>query len=455
MLVLEGRVFYRGGLEPLAVGIADGRIVKIAKVLQGDERRDYGERLILPGGVDLHVHFREPGMTDAEDFFTGTMAAAIGGVTAVFDMPNTEPPVTSRSAYEDKLRAVRRKANVDFGLYGALRSPTDARILASLGAPGKMYMAHSAGTLEVTDGEEQRRILAAVAESRILAVVHAEDAARIAAKPATSLRKYDEARPSEGEASAIRQVHDAAKSLSPPARIHVAHVSSRDALDACASTGFTTEATPHHLFLDATSPLKAFGKVNPPLRHPEDREALWRAVVDGRVDVVASDHAPRTLDEKEGAFEEALPGVPGVETMLPLLMRRVKAGDLSLDRFVNLTAKRPAEISRLDLGILDVGRPASLFVVDPRDVSPIRAKDLHSKCGWTPFEGFEGAFPHAVYVRGELVAEGRSLMEERAGRPLTSKVTAQAILSHSSREIDRRGEDEGANQESSSPDRVR
>ena len=421
MLVLEGRVFFRGGLEPLAVGITDGRIVKIAKTLEGDEHRDFGSRLILPGGVDLHVHFREPGRTDAEDFFTGTTAAAIGGVTAVFDMPNTDPPVTNRSAYEDKMRAVRRKANVDFGLYGALRAPRDAKTFGSLGAPGKMYMAHSAGDLEVTDAGTQREILATVAESGILAVVHAEDQAMIAAKPATSLRGHDQARPSEGEASAIRILHEAAKSLTRPWRVHIAHVTSRAALDACGATGFTTEATPHHLFLDVTKPIKSFGKVNPPLRAPEDREALWQATVDGRIDVVASDHAPRALEEKDAPFEAAMPGVPGVETMLPLLLRRVKAGDLPLGRFMDITARRPAEVAGLDLGIVDVGRPASLVVVDARDVTPVRAKDLHSKCGWTPFEGFEGVFPQAVYVRGELVAEGRSLVAERVGRPIPTR----------------------------------
>jgi len=172
---------------------------------------------------------------------------------------------------------------------------------------------------------------------------------------------------------------------------------------------------------DVTKPIKSFGKVNPPLRAPEDREALWQATVDGRIDVVASDHAPRALEEKDAPFEAAMPGVPGVETMLPLLLRRVKAGDLPLGRFVDITARRPAEIAGLDLGIMDVGRPASLVVVDPRDVTPVRAKDLHSKCGWTPFEGFEGVFPQAVYVRGELVAEGRSLVAERVGRPIPTR----------------------------------
>ncbi len=422
MLVLEGRAFFRGGLEPLAVGIDEGRIVKVAKTLAGDDRRDYGDRLLLPGGVDMHVHFRDPGTTNAEDFFTGTMAAAIGGVTAVFDMPNTEPPVTSRSAFEDKLRSVRRRANVDFGLYGALRSPKDARTWASLRAPGKMYTAHSAGDLEVKDATTQGEILSAVAETGILAVVHAEDAAMIAARPATSLRGHDEARPSDAEASAIHALRDAAKRTVRPTRIHVAHVTSRAALAALAGSEFTTEATTHHLFLDRTMQLKAYGKVNPPLRPAEDREALWQALVDGRIDAVASDHAPRTAEEKERPFEQAPPGVPGVETMLPLLLRKVKAGDLSLARFVDVTASKPAKILGLDLGVLDVGRPANVIVVDPREVVAIRAKDLHSKCGWTPFENMDAVFPQAVYLRGELIAEGRATVAERQGRPVSSSV---------------------------------
>lgn len=427
MLVLEGRAFLRGRIESVALGIEDGRIVRVAKTLAGDERRDYGQRLLLPGGVDLHVHFREPGATQAEDFHTGTMAAAIGGVTAVFDMPNTEPPVTSRSAYEDKLRLVRRKANVDFGLYGALQRARDAQTWKSLGAPGKMYMAHSAGDLQVTDETVQSEIVGAVGDSQILAVVHAEDAKRIAANPGTSLAGHNESRPGEAEAVAIGALGSTAKSSQRLTRLHIAHVSSRAALVALKGTGFTAEATPHHLFLDAAMPLKAYGKVNPPLRTPDDREALWSAVVDGRIDAVASDHAPRTSEEKDLPFERAPPGVPGVETMVPLLLRKLKAGDLDVTRFVDLTARRPAEVLGVDLGVLDVGRPAHLIVVDPRDIVAIRGRDLHSKCGWTPFERFEAVFPQAVYLRGQLIAEGRTLIAEGRGQLVRLATPASGV----------------------------
>src|SRR2546425_2655063 len=141
MLVIGGRAFSRGGLEPLALGIERGRIVRIAKTLAGEETRDYGERLLLPGAVDLHVHFREPGMTHKEDFATGTAAAAVGGVTTVLDMPNTAPPVTSPSAYGEKLALVRRRAHVNFGLYGAIRTADDVRAFAGLAPAGQLYQA--------------------------------------------------------------------------------------------------------------------------------------------------------------------------------------------------------------------------------------------------------------------------------------------------------------------------
>jgi len=158
--------------------------------------------------------------------------------------------------------------------------------------------------------------------------------------------------------------------------------------------------------------------VNPPLRAAAERAELWKAFAGGRITTVASDHAPHTSEEKDLAFEEAPAGVPGVETMLPLLLRAVRRGDVGLDRVVDAAATRPASLLHLEVGAIEVGHFANLVVVDPRQISLIRAKDLHSKCGWTPFEGFEAVFPQATYVRGELAAEDRSLVGERLGRPM-------------------------------------
>lgn len=418
MLVLEGRVFYRGRLERMALGIEDGRIVRVAKTLRGDDRRDYGDRLILPGGVDLHVHFREPGNPHKEDFSTGTAAAAAGGVTTVLDMPNTMPPVATRDAYEAKLRIARRKANVDFGLYALIRSAADVRRFSGLAPAGKLYMAESGSANAQTDPGAWRGIVTACAETGFPLVVHAEDPRKFREARANDLAGHDQARPPEAEASAIRALANAADACETPPRIHVTHIASRAALEAVAGTGFTTDATPHHALLHHGVALGPRGKVNPPLRAPEDRDALRMAMADGRIDAAASDHAPHTAEEKDVAFRDAPSGVPGVETMLPLLLRAVKAGDLSIERFVDLTATRPAEILGLEAPTLEVGRPATLLVVDTRSVAPVRSRELHSRCGWSPFEGAEAVFPHSVYLRGELAVEGRQLVAERSGRPI-------------------------------------
>lgn len=415
MLVLEGRAFYRGRLERLAVGIEDGKIAKIAKQLRGDEYKDYGDRLILPGGVDLHAHFRDPGLTHKEDFATGTAAAAVGGVTTVLDMPNTVPPVATRDAYEAKRRIASGKANVDFGLYGLIRAPGDVRRFAGLAPAGKLYMAESGGVLGQSDPDVWREIVAACAETSFRLVVHAEDP-RAFAGAGKHLAGHDRARPPEAEASAIRALADAAKACESPPKIHVTHLTSRAGLQAVADTGFSSDVTPHHLFLDHTMPLKTLGKANPPLRSPEDRGELWRALLAGGIDAVASDHAPHTVEEKDAPFPDAPSGVPGVETMLPVLLRQVKAGDLPVVRFVEITAMRPAGILAVDTGSVDEGAAANLIVVDPRKVVTIRAKDLHSRCGWTPFEGSEAVFPETTFVHGELAAEGREVVGEGLGR---------------------------------------
>jgi len=413
MLVIKGRVFYRGRLEPLSIGIDEGRIVAVRKILRGDEEVDHGDALVLPGCIDMHVHLREPGLTEKEDFASGTRSAALGGVTTVFDMPNTRPPVSTRPDLEEKAARVRGRAAVDYGLYAAPRSGSAVPRL--LGADAfKVYMAESTGSLQIGT-EELEEVLAASAEADRLVVVHAEDAGKFTTPSTRGLEGHHMARPKESEVSALQLL----SKVRGEARLHVAHVTCVEALDAIPD-GATTEASPHHLLLDFRRDLKGFGKVNPPLRPPEDRDALWRAFVDGRIDVVASDHAPHTQEEKEGPFDEVPSGVPGVATAFPLLLRKVKAGALTLERLVRTMADRPAEILGLPKGLIEVGRDADLVVVDPRRTETVRAKRIRYKCGWTPFEGMDACFPQTVYLRGDAVVEHGETAAENLGRPITA-----------------------------------
>jgi len=406
--VIRGRVFFRGRLEPLSLGIAeDGRIAAVKKVLRGDEEIDYGDALILPGCVDIHVHMREPGLTQKDDFRSGTRSAAIGGVTTIADMPNTEPPVTSARAYDEKVAALQGRSVIDYALYAAPRSPDSVAPLDKAIA-FKAYMAGSTGALQVGANELQGILRGAEASKKLVAV-HAEDPAKFRTGKVRGLEDHAAARPKEAEANAVTWL----ASVGGNTRVHVAHVTCVEALDAIPA-GFTCEATPHHMFLDSSRPLGGLGKVNPPLRSAADRAALWDAFRAGRIDVVASDHAPHTLDEKQAPFDEAPAGVPGVATSFPLLMRRTRAGEIELARLVAAMATRPAEILGLAKGTIDVGRDADLVVVDPRSSEPIRARRLRYKCGWTPFEGMDACFPRAVYLRGEaVVEEGEPVSEDR------------------------------------------
>ncbi len=409
MRIVSGRVFYRGRLEPLSLGIEDGKIVAIRKSLEGRDVEDHGEALILPGCVDMHVHMREPGLTEKEDFAHGTASAAVGGVTTVIDMPNTLPAVTTSRALRAKTRALRHRAAVDYGLYAAPRNAAAAVSLREALA-FKVYMAESTGSLQVEE-DVLPGLLRAAGETRRPLVVHAEDARLFAKTAPATLAGHAEARPKEAEVHAIETLARLRKDEA----VHVAHVSCVEALDAVPS-GITTEVTPHHLLLDAAHPLGAFGKVNPPLRSPADRMTLWEAFAAGRIDVVASDHAPHTREEKEEKFPEAPAGLPGVATTFPLLLRLVKAEKTSLERIVEATATRPARLLGIDKGAIEVGRDADLLVVDPREISKVTAKRVRYKCGWTPFEGREACFPRYVYLRGERIVEKGEPIAEGLGR---------------------------------------
>lgn len=418
-LVIRGRALRAGGLERVSIGVAGGRIARVGRRLDGDRVQDFGDRLLLPAATDLHVHFRDPGHPAKEDFGTGTLAAAFGGVTAVVDMPNTSPPTSTPAAFEAKLAAAAAKAHVDFGLYAGLTDePQSARLLRRATAL-KGYLGASTGDLLVRNEAAVRAALAEQARTGKLVAFHAEDAACLEAHAAAERHRVDpavwsDARPAGCEAESIAKL---ARLRPAGARAHVAHLSSAAGL-AALRPGMTSEVTPHHL-LATRDDLAKDGrwKMNPPLRSRRDQAALWAALRDGRIDCVASDHAPHLPEEKARGVWDAPAGVPGVETLLPLMLAQSRRRRIPLARLVEACCARPAQLGGFAKGRLAPGYDADLLVVDLAAEEHVRADRLHSRCGWSPYEGMPAIFPTHVMLRGEwLIAERALVGRAGAGR---------------------------------------
>ncbi len=410
-LVLAGRGLVRGRLEPIEIAIGDdGRILSVGKIRAGPVRRDLGDAVILPAATDLHVHFRDPGGSpDVEDLNSGTVGAALGGIGLVGEMPNTRPPVVDPETLAEKVDRVAGRAAVDVLLY-AFAPTRRVGALARVAGGFKLYTSPTTGTDSGIPPAEIPGRLALVGDAGLPLAVHAEDAGRFdrSIEPRDPVG-WNAHRPIRAEASAIEALHDP-----PPAlRLHVAHVTNAAAVARLRARATSFEVTPHHLLLSDRAGSDARFKVNPPLRTEAERRGLWEAFARGEVPAVASDHAPHSAEEKARPFPEAPSGVPGVETMLPLLLARVRAGDLALETLVRAASDRPARMVGQPTGRVAPGHRAHLIVVDFRARRTVDARRLRSPCGWSPFEGREVVPVLEHYRDGERIVEAG----EYVGRP--------------------------------------
>jgi dihydroorotase len=402
------------------VRVAGERIAAVGSGLDDDgETVDADGRLLLPGAVDAHVHFRVPGAPHKETWTTGSRSAAAGGVTTVVDQPNTDPPTTTGTAFDQK-RLLAEESLVDYGINGGVTrdwSP-DTLFDRPLAALGEVFLADSTGDMGV-GFDLFADALHRAAAADVPVTVHAEDASLFdesALEGAGGTGRDADAdawsayRTAEAEIAAVERAVDAA--VDAGARLHVAHTSTPEAVDVVddAPARITCEVTPHHLLLSRADldGLGTFGRMNPPLRSERRRAALYDRMVDGTVDAVATDHAPHTRAEKEAPLTEAPSGVPGVETMVPLLLAETREGPLTVERVRDLTAAGPAAVLGVaSKGRIEPGMDADLALYDRDRTRPIQGMDLHSKCEWTPFEGRAGVFPAWTTVRGSRVYDGR------------------------------------------------
>jgi dihydroorotase len=414
-LLIKGATLVNHAGEGLAdIGVKDGRIVAIGSYAGHSAGRtiDATGLHILPGVIDTQVHFREPGLEHKEDLQSGSRSAVLGGVTAVFEMPNTKPATVTAGALADKVARGRGRMYCDFAFFvGATRENVKElpRLEKLPGAAGiKVFMGSSTGDLLIDDEETLARILALI-ERR--AAFHAEDEARLRERaplrrdgdPASHSQWRDPEAALAATAKLLRLATAAGK------RVHVLHVSTAAEMQLLAlhKDVASVEVTPQHLTLAVPEIYQKLGtkaQMNPPLRDAAHQNVLWWGLTQGVVDVLGSDHAPHTLEEKAQSYPASPSGMPGVQTLVPVMLDHVNKGRLSLARFVDLTSAGPQCLFGIARkGRIAVGYDADLTIVDLKAERAIEEDWIGSKCGWTPFAGEKvKGWPVGTIVRGNL-----------------------------------------------------
>ncbi|MFP6755784.1 MAG: dihydroorotase [Alphaproteobacteria bacterium] len=427
-----GTLVTNSAIDISDIGISEGRITAIGNLssVNTNEKIDARGLHVFPGIIDSQVHFREPGDEHKEDMESGSKAAVLGGVTTVFEMPNTTPPTTTVESFTEKLSRADGRYYCDYGFFvGAcgeniVNLPMLERLSGCVGV--KIFMGSSTGTLLIPDDNMLKDVLSS---GRRRAAVHAEDEDR--------LNERLPIRNSGGGPEIHPQWRDVKTSLLATERlirlarthrrpVHVLHVTTADEINLLRKSRdvATVECTPQHLTLvapDCYDQLGTYAQMNPPIRDEKHRQGLWRGILDGTVDVIGSDHAPHTRAEKDMGYPNSPSGMPGVQTLLPIMLDHVNAGRLSLKRLVELTSTGPARIYGAALkGEIKVGYDADLTLVDLGLKHTISKNWLASKCGWSPFlDKTVKGWPVATILRGETIMRDDEIIGDPIGKAVT------------------------------------
>ncbi|WP_284877880.1 dihydroorotase [Brevundimonas sp. MEB006b] len=431
LIVRGGEVANHAGRGMADVGVIDGKIAFIGDLSQASagEVFDATGLTVLPGVIDTQVHFREPGLEWKEDLETGSRAAALGGVVAVFEMPNTNPNTTDPDTMADKLARAKDRMWTDHAFYvGGTHENADylgelERLPGCCGV--KVFMGASTGDLLIADDEGVRKVLSNV---RRRATFHSEDEYRLVERRGLARTgdwtSHPEVRDAESAIRSTRRLVGLAKETG--ARIHVLHVTTRDEMEYLRfhKDVATVEITPQHLTLvgpEAYERLGSYAQMNPPIRSQEHVDALWLwGMQQGVADVLGSDHAPHTKEEKAKPYPASPSGMPGVQTLVPLMLTHVANGRLSLERFIDLTSAGAQRVfGTANKGRMAVSYDADLTIVDLKSKRTITHEQQATRCGWTPFDGVEATgWPMATIVRGRVVMQDGELIGSAHGRPV-------------------------------------
>lgn len=430
LILSGGKVVTPGDESTIDVGVKGGQISEIGDLSQFDagQRVDCSGLHVLPGVIDSQVHFREPGLEWKEDLETGARCAALGGVTTVFEMPNTNPSTTTPDMLLDKLARAKNRMDVDHAFYAGATNE-NANVLTEMEAmPGccgvKVFMGASTGDLLVKDDKGVEDVLRAI---RRRAAFHSEDEYRLEDRRDLAVvgdcSSHPIVRDVETAVSSTRRLIRLARKTGK--RIHVLHISTAEEMDILrdAKDVASVEVLPNHLTLAAPEcyeKLGSFAQQNPPIREARHREEIWRALNAGIVDVVATDHAPHTREEKAQPYPASPSGTPGVQTFIPVMLTHVNAGRLTLRRFVELTSAGPQRVFGIaNKGRIAEGYDADFTLVDIKRKETITNEWSRSKSGWTPYEGFEATgWPISTIIRGRIIMQDGELLIKGGGAPV-------------------------------------
>ena len=429
LIIKNGSCYIDGKLTKTDIGLSGGKIKKIGKIeLNSSKVYDATDKVVLPGIIDTQVHFREPGSTDAEDLESGSRAAVLGGVTSLFEMPNTNPPTANLVEFDKKLKAAKNRMHSNYAFYfGATPDNTDQ--LADLknieGCCGvKLFAGSSTGNLLV---DKEADIEKVISSSNRIVSIHSEDEDIIKLRKKFIIKgdvhSHPEWRNVECAMSSTRRVVKIAERYNK--KIHVLHVTTKDEVDFLAmhKKNVTFETTPQHLTLyapDCYDKLGTYAQMNPPLRTKEHYDRLWVAIKNNIVDVLGSDHAPHLKVNKDKVYPDTPSGMPGVQTIFPVMLDHVNNEKLSLEQLINLMCENPCRIFGIkNKGYIKEGYDADLTIADMNKEVVIKDEMIASKCGWTPFNNYKvKGFPVGTIVNGNLVMSDGKVVLESKGQPL-------------------------------------
>jgi dihydroorotase len=429
LIIKNGSCYIDKNLKNQDIAIKEGKIVEIGKI-EGEAKEilDAKGLTVLPGCIDTQTHFREPGSTDTEDLHSGSRAAIVGGITSVFEMPNTNPPTSNKVEFQKKLDLAKNRMYCNYAFYfGA--TADNANELADLknleGCCGiKLFAGSSTGNLLVADEEDIEKVFKR--SSKIVAV-HSEDE-EILNKNKKLIKNGDVHshpiwRSEECAISSTRRIVKIAERYKKKA--HILHITTKQEIDFLSQHkgNITFEITPQHLTIyapDCYNNLGTYAQMNPPLREKSHYDRLWYAVKNNLNDTIGSDHAPHLKINKEKTYPNSPSGMPGVQTLMPIMLNHVNDGKLTLEQLINLVCENPVKIFGIkDKGFIKKGLDADFTIVDMNKKILIKNEKIESKCSWSPFDGFElKGTPVLTIISGQIKMRDGKILGDPEGKPL-------------------------------------